>query len=146
MSVASVASSSASELQNGGVVQSSSQQGELNMNDFFTLMAAQLQYQDPMNPTDDNEYMGEMAQFGALEQLTNISGMLNYSIASGIVGKQVKYSHNDEQTGATQTGSGVVSAVDVSGTTPLIEVGSQWIGLSDVQQILSDGTAATAST
>src|SRR5271166_6796439 len=47
--------------------------GELNKNDFLKLMVAQLQAQNPMEPTSDTEYTAELAQFSQLEQTTNIA-------------------------------------------------------------------------
>lgn len=146
MAISSVTSAAAG-LQNGGTIQSQSQSGKLSMEDFFTLMAAQLQYQDPSSSMDTNAYMSEMAEFGALEQLTAISSKMNYSVASGIVGKKVQYSRLNSQTGQLETGSGVVTAVDMNdGVNLKCQVGSNWEDISNITQIMTDGdkTAATA--
>jgi flagellar basal-body rod modification protein FlgD len=50
-----------------------SSDGTLGESDFLTLLVAQLQQQDPLNPMDDSAYVAELAQFSSLEQLTNIS-------------------------------------------------------------------------
>jgi flagellar basal-body rod modification protein FlgD len=60
----------------------SSSDGALGENDFLTLLVAQLQQQDPLNPMDDTSYVAELAQFSSLEQLTNInSGITNMTSA-----------------------------------------------------------------
>lgn len=45
----------------------------LDKDAFLKLMMMQLQNQNPLSPTDNSEYMNQMAQFSSVEQLTNIS-------------------------------------------------------------------------
>ena len=40
--------------------------------DFLTLLVAQLQHQDPLNPSDSTEFTAQLAQFSSLEQLQNV--------------------------------------------------------------------------
>lgn len=45
----------------------------LDKDAFLKLMMMQLKNQNPLNPTDNTEYMNQMAQFSSVEQLTNIA-------------------------------------------------------------------------
>jgi flagellar basal-body rod modification protein FlgD len=137
--------SSGGALQNGGTIKSATQQGQLGMSDFFTLMAAQLQNQDPSNPTDSSQFMGQMAQFGSLEQLTSISSSLSFAQAANVVGKNVEISHANTQTGKTETTTGLVSSVDVSGTSPTCQVNGNWYSISDIAEISSAPASSTTS-
>ena len=53
------------------------------MNEFLTLLVAQLQNQDPMNPTDPTQFVSQLAQFSTVEQLTQSNSTLN-NISSGV--------------------------------------------------------------
>jgi flagellar basal-body rod modification protein FlgD len=45
---------------------------ELGKNDFLNLLVTQLKYQDPMNPSNDQEFVAQLAQFSNLESSQNI--------------------------------------------------------------------------
>jgi flagellar basal-body rod modification protein FlgD len=79
-------------------------QATLDKDDFLKLFVTQLQHQDPMNPMNDSEFMGQMASFSTLEQVTNlaaanqkIAGSLTSTSAVGLIGRTVSYvDGNDE--------------------------------------------------
>ena len=48
----------------------------MGKDDFFKMMIAQLQHQDPLNPLDGTDFTAQLAQFSSLEQLTNINDQL----------------------------------------------------------------------
>ncbi|MDP3427347.1 MAG: flagellar hook assembly protein FlgD [Humidesulfovibrio sp.] len=45
----------------------------LDQDSYLTLLVAQLEHQDPLNPMDDKEMTSLLSQFSSLEQLTNIN-------------------------------------------------------------------------
>src|SRR3954471_9632048 len=46
--------------------------GALGKDTFLKLLAAQLQHQNPLNPTDDQQFLAQMAQMSTVEQVTNL--------------------------------------------------------------------------
>ena len=56
--------------------------GELDKHAFLELLMTQLRYQDPMNPSDNGEFLAQMAQFTSLEQVQNINAGLEKLISS----------------------------------------------------------------
>ncbi len=97
----------------------------LDYNDFLQLMIAQLQNQDPLNPTDSSQFMSQIAEFSNVEQGINTNSKLdqllvnsNISQASTMIGLVI--------TGTDGT-QGVIQSVriDSSGSTAILTDGTQ---------------------
>jgi flagellar basal-body rod modification protein FlgD len=116
----------------------------LGMNDFFKLMAAQLQYQDPMQPTDNSQSMAQMAQFSLLESVQSMSQSLNFTVAASTMGKSVIYSTTDSA-GNTVQKTGIISAVDLTSTSPQCNVNDEWIPLSSVSVVYAPQEQSTTT-
>ncbi|MCF8721911.1 flagellar hook assembly protein FlgD [Nitrospina gracilis] len=76
----------------------------LGKDDFMKLMIAQLSNQNPLNPMDGQEFSAQLAQFSALEQMTNVNTNIMKLIQSqqaatnssmiNMIGKQVDVQGN----------------------------------------------------
>jgi flagellar basal-body rod modification protein FlgD len=84
-------------------------------NEFISLMVAQIQNQDPLNPLDGTEYVGQLAQFSQVQSMENMSSLMQNSMVlldnmqvlstAGLVGQTVYVSGNEfELTDAPQSG------------------------------------------
>jgi len=77
---------------------------ELGQNDFLKLMTTQLSNQDPLEPMDNGEFMGQIAQFGAVDGINNLLASFNDLAAnlqssqalqaSNIIGREVLVNHD----------------------------------------------------
>ena len=134
--------SSASAAASTGSTSSSS---SLNMDDFLQILSAELQYQDPMEPTNNSEYMAQMAQFSLLEQVESLSKQISFSSASSSVGQNVLYSLTDSS-GNTTVSSGTVDAVDISSGSPAYLVNGQWLTQSEISGFYQSPASSDSST
>lgn len=92
--------------------------GMLGQNDFLKLMIAQLQAQNPLEPSNANEYVNELAQLTQVEQTTNLAAASELSGAVQLIGRTVAF--NDSHGSLVR---GKVESVQstASGTTVTVE-------------------------
>jgi len=77
----------------------------LDKNSFLKILLKQLQYQDPLKPKQDKDFIAQMAQFSALEQMKNVATevkSLKKFQANFLVGKVI--TGRDFVTGKTVAG------------------------------------------
>ena len=100
----------------------------LGKDDFLRLFTTQLRFQDPFNPMDSTEFTAQLAQFSALEQLTNISeqmsdlvlfqNSLQNTLTTSLIGRKVKVDGSDtylkDEAEINYTLSGNASEVKIS--------------------------------
>ena len=106
---------------------------------FLQLLVTQMQYQDPLDPQDNSEYLSQLAQFSALEQMSNVSSSLEkvntlienidtsvlVGQLSGMIGKEVQWTMTSSTTDengnvnyVTSTLVGDVTGVSISDGAP----------------------------
>lgn len=62
---------------------------DLGKEDFLLLLVTQMQYQDPLDPADNTQYVAQLAQFSELEQMSNLNDTATNNSAYNLVGKEV---------------------------------------------------------
>src|SRR5918992_1531082 len=112
--------------------------GALGKDAFLKLFVAQLQHQDPMNPMSDMDFIGQMASFSTLEQVSNmaaensrVADSLASSNAIGLIGRTVTWTDENDE-----THTGVVEKVTTAGGVPSLTVsGTDGVTLSTISQV-----------
>jgi flagellar basal-body rod modification protein FlgD len=119
-------------------VAKSGDNADLGKDQFLKLFVAQLQHQDPMNPMKDTDFMGQMAQFSTLEQVTNMAvaneamaANLHLSQSVGLLGRTVTWTDETEM-----THTGVVEKVSQKDGLPVLTVsGTEGVDPTTITQI-----------
>jgi flagellar basal-body rod modification protein FlgD len=99
-------------------------QNLLGKDDFLKLLIGQMQNQDPLNPTDSTQYIGQLTQFSILEQITNLSQTSSATASNAydqqaidLIGKTVTYTKAD-----LTTATGVVQKVEFTKDGPTLTI------------------------
>jgi flagellar basal-body rod modification protein FlgD len=129
----------------GGTISTSSStsQGAIGQEDFFKLLITQLQYQDPMQPMEDKDFLAQMAQFNSLQQLETVSKSMDTLLsvsqlgqASNLVGKTETATVDGEQV------TGVVSKATIVNGDVSLQVGDKKFSIGSVTEIANGGPTA----
>lgn len=83
----------------------------LDKDAFLKLLITQMKYQDPLQPTTDFEFIGQMAQFTALEQSQNSNKAIRMNSANNMVNKLVKANYKADDSTDTKEIAGLVEKV-----------------------------------
>ena len=120
----------------------------LGKDEFLQLLVTQLRNQDPMNPSNAQEFAAQLAQFSSLEQLTNINDTLATqneiataqiqaqaaNTAVGVIGRTV-LAPSDQLAVGEQTTLDVSSPADGRATLRLLDETGQEVAVVDLGYI-----------
>jgi len=109
---------------------------DLGKEQFLKILVTQLQNQDPTQPQQDGEFIGQMAQLSVLEQLSNLNNSLtaylessnNLSQHAYVLGNTVTWNNpetNDQE-------SGIVTGINYKNNLVYYKVGDQEIASNSI--------------
>lgn len=103
---------------------------------FLQLLVAQLQYQDPSNPTDTSTFMNQTAMLSQVQTMNSMSSTLTAladaqqaQSATDLIGKQVTYLDSD---GMRVTGTATAANLQGSAT---LQIGGATVPLANVVEV-----------
>jgi len=118
---------------------------KLDSQAFMNLLMKQLQYQDPMEPVSNTEFISQQAQFSQLsttqDMSSNIASNNGISQALSLVGKDVTLTDPNH---VDKTITGTVESATMNGKNSTIKVGGKDYALSYLKSV--DTSTAAAST
>ena len=101
----------------------------LGQDDFIKILVAQLTAQDPLNPQKDAEFIGQMAQFSALESAKSMQTEIQTLRANSMIGQTVEVNAGDTPL------TGVVTGVVAFKGEPKIMIDDELYSLSEVVRV-----------
>ena len=108
---------------------------QLGKNDFLNLLAAQMQYQNPLEPMSDTDFIAQLAQFSALEQMEAMSTAMIAMQAYNMVGKLVSANNVLCDDGITRNIDGYVQFVVQREGAYFAKVGEYLVPVSRITDI-----------
>lgn len=96
---------------------------QINMQDFLRILVAQLNYQDPLKPMDNEQFVTQLAQFTSLQQTQSLNDKMGSLLSIqgamqsvGLIGRTVDINGDSGQV------SGKVTALNFTGGEPRLTV------------------------
>lgn len=115
----------------------------VSMEDFLTLMVAQLKNQDFMNPVDDTQYVTQLAQISTMQQMEEMAYNAKSSYVASLVGKNVSAA-KFTVSGELKKADGVVEKISLLDGKFVIYVDGEAFSMDEIMEI-KDKPAAEGS-
>jgi flagellar basal-body rod modification protein FlgD len=114
----------------------------LTPTDFIQMLAAELQNQDPSNPTDPSQILQQTSMIANMESETNMSTAVESEQATGLIGQTIT---GTNLSGQSVTGTVTDVKLDPSSGSPNLMVNGVAVPLSAVTDITSSGSSAAGT-
>ncbi|MCM1063537.1 MAG: flagellar hook capping protein [Eubacterium sp.] len=131
-------------IEDGKVVESTSQsslkkaseasKNGMDKDAFLQLLVAQMQYQDPLEPTSNTEFISQYAQFSQVEELQNMAATSELARATSLVGQEV-YIKTTDSAGAQRYVTGKVDYVAFEGNKAYLAIDEKLYSLDDLDTV-----------
>ncbi|MCL2565190.1 MAG: hypothetical protein FWE24_05190 [Defluviitaleaceae bacterium] len=121
--------------QTNNIVPGRQANSDLDRDAFLRLLVTQLQHQNPLDPMDDRDFIAQMAQFSALEQMQNLNATMTQGQAFSMVGKVVIGTTFNHASGQFEQIGGEVSHVVMRNGEPRLVVGGREMAVADVEEV-----------
>lgn len=106
----------------------------LSVDDFLSLMVAELQNQDFLNPVDNTQYVAQMAQFANLQQMQELATYSKTNYVMSLVGKNVTAARFTVS-GDLDKVTGMITKVSLVDNEFKVFIGDKSFSLSQIMEV-----------
>ncbi|MCR4926206.1 MAG: hypothetical protein K5917_07950 [Clostridiales bacterium] len=103
---------------------------------FLQLLATQLTNQDCLNPTEDTQFIAQMAQFTSLQAMQEVSDSVRLQYGASLAGKTAYLSGMNSE-GRSYEITGLIEAVNFSSDKTLIIINGSAYPITDLKEVLA---------
>lgn len=103
---------------------------------FLRLLAVQLSNQDCLNPTQDTEFISQMAQFTSLQAMQEVSQAVNLQYNASLAGKTVTVQGMDTN-GRSYEKTGVVESVNFRADEAVLVIDGKSYPVKDLKEVIA---------
>ncbi len=121
---------------------SKSKNSSIDSDMFLTLLVAEMQNQDPLEPTSNTEWVSQYATFTQVEKMGEMAESIDMLRANEMIGKEVIMRTTNEKTGEINYTQGTVDYVLMENGKPILVIDDQKFSVSDVDSVISDEYSA----
>ena len=118
--------------------------GNMGKDEFLQLLVAQMQYQDPLEPMDNTQYVSQLATFSQLEELQNVESAVQDMQASSLLGKQVTMVTTNSSGRETEV-SGYVDYITQDNGTTKLGINGNLYSVDDLRTVVDEDYVTASS-
>lgn len=110
----------------------------LGQQDFLELLVAEMQYQDPLEPQSNTDYIAQLATFTQVQDIEEMQGVVQNMQGNNLIGKYVILEVTSKATGATNYVSGIVDYVTYENGKTYLSVNDGLYSLDDLNTVTTE--------
>ena len=111
----------------------------LNKDAFLNILVAEMQHQDPLEPSSNTEWVTQMASFSQIEELQGMSDTITEQSAANLVGKKVIIAASENTTGETNYITGEVECIEKQADGVYLSVNGYLYNIDELYAVVDDG-------
>ncbi|MEZ3514691.1 MAG: hypothetical protein K1W37_05345 [Lachnospiraceae bacterium] len=104
---------------------------------FLTLLVAEMQNQDPLEPTSNTEWVSQYATFTQVQKMSEMAEAVDVLRANELIGKEVIVKTTSTDTGEVNYKQGIVDFVEIENGKPLLVIDNAKYSISDLDTVVS---------